>query len=397
MRNRNLLYFSGFFGNFFFERGIWILYLTSLHYSLFLIGILQSVLNLAMFLAEVPTGIICDKIGRKKSLLLGHSLIVVYLAMFLMFHDFWILLLAHVLYGVGLTFISGTDHAFLYDSLKIKGKESLYGKSIGTYNGLVIIGLAVAMAAGGYLQDISWSYVFIAGIVTQLIAIGVITQLKEIQFKENDNHMQSVGSIFLEIKDFFRLNRAFKYLILSVSIFFSITSVFYMYGQDLLNQEGIPVRDISIIFAGLSLLQAMFSFISSKPAEKYTAKRVLIATFCIIGILYCFIPLNNTYITVGAFILINALYDIIDPVSSKVINDEIPSKTRATILSIISLMTSFIMFIAFPFIGFLSDYFDNVVLLTIIGLLSIVLSLIMLISYYKQKADVSVHQEKVEL
>ncbi|WP_189328151.1 MFS transporter [Bacillus atrophaeus] len=397
MRNRNLLYFSGFFGNFFFERGIWILYLTSLHYSLFLVGILQSVLNLAMFLSEIPTGIISDKIGRKKSLLLGHSLIIIYLAMFLLFHDFWILLLAHIIYGVGLTFISGTDHAFLYDSLKTNGKEKLYGKSIGTYNGLVIVGLAIAMGAGGYLQEHSWSYVFIAGILTQLIAMAVITQLKEIQFTDSDDQMQSIGTIVNEVRDFFRLNRAFKYLVTSVSVFFAITSVFYMYGQDLLSQEGISVRDISIIFAGLSLLQAMFSFLSSKPAEKFTPRRVLITTFCIIGVLYLFIPLSSIYITVAAFVLINALYDIIDPVSSQVINNEIPAKTRATLLSIISLMTSFIMFIAFPLIGFLSDYFDTVLLLTVIGVLSILLSLFMLISFYKQKANISVQQEKVEL
>ncbi|WP_259424809.1 MFS transporter [Bacillus velezensis] len=396
MRNRNLLYFSGFFGNFFFERGIWILYLTSMNYSLFLVGILQSVLNLAMFLAEVPSGVISDRIGRKKSLLLGHFMVIIYLVMFLSFHNFIALFIAHIIYGIGLTFISGTDHAFLFDSLKEQGKEKWYGKSIGNYNGLVILGLAIAMGIGGYLQEISWSYVFIAGIVTQLIAMAVITQLTEIKFENSEHETQTVGDILKEVKDFFRLNKAFKYLVLSLSVFFAITSVFYMYGQDLLSQEGLSVRNISIIFAGLSILQALCSIFSSKPAEKFTPRRVLLLTFCIIGAAYLFIPSGSLYVTIAAFVVINALYDVIEPVSSQVVNNEIPSRTRATLLSIISLMTSLFMFIAFPFIGFLTDYFVSALLLTAIGVLSILLSLFMMLSFYKLKASVAI-QNKVEL
>lgn len=114
----------------------------------------------------------------------------------------------------------------MFDSLKEQGKEKWYGKSIGNYNGLVILGLAIAMGIGGYLQEISWSYVFIAGIVTQLIAMAVITQLTEIKFENSEHETQTVSDILKEVKDFFRLNKAFKYLVLSLSVFFAITSVF---------------------------------------------------------------------------------------------------------------------------------------------------------------------------
>lgn len=116
----------------------------------------------------------------------------------------------------------------MFDSLKEQGKEKWYGKSIGNYNGLVILGLAIAMGIGGYLQEISWSYVFIAGIVTQLIAMAVITQLTEIKFENSEHETQTVGDILKEVKDFFRLNKAFKYLVLSLSVFFAITSVLYV-------------------------------------------------------------------------------------------------------------------------------------------------------------------------
>ena len=48
------------------------------------------------------------------------------------------------------------------------------------------------------------------------------------------------------------------------------------------------------------------------------------------------------------------------------------------------------------FIGFLTDYFDSALLLTAIGVLSILLSLFMMLSFYKLKASVAI-QNKVEL
>ncbi len=150
------------------------------------------------------------------------------------------------------------------------------------------------------------------------------------------------------------------------------------------------MRHISVIFAGLSILQALCSIFSSKPAEKFTPRRVLLLTFCIIGAAYLFIPSGSLYVTIAAFVVINTLYDVIEPVSSQAVNNEIPSRTRATLLSIISLMTSLFMFIAFPFIGFLTDYFDSALLLTAIGVLSILLSLFMMLSFYKLKASVAI-------
>ncbi|WP_100374750.1 MFS transporter [Bacillus sp. FJAT-45037] len=385
MRNKNLIYITGFFGNFFFERGIWILYLLSINFTMFQVGILQAALNLSMFLMEVPSGIISDKFGRKKALLIGHSMIVVYLCIFLLSSDFYILLLGHVIFGAGLTFISGTDQAYLYDSLKTEGKEKAYGKAIGTYNAIVITALAIAIGIGGFMQELSWSYVFIGGIIAQSLAIFLLLFLKEINFKAID---ASKGEgILSELSNFFKLNTNFKFLVISFSVFFSVTSVFYMFGQEMLNNSGMLVRDIAILFAGLSILQAILSIFSYKFSEKYTAKKVLILTFSIIGALYIFIAFNNLLLTIISFVIINALYELVDPISSKVINDEIPSRMRATILSLVNLVTSLLMFILFPLMGYAADIVDSTVILSVLGVLSVITSIVTIIVFYRMKPN----------
>ncbi|MTJ79377.1 MFS transporter, partial [Turicibacter sanguinis] len=121
--------------------------------------------------------------------------------------------------------------------------------------------------------------------------------------------------------------------------------------------------------------------------DKYSSKKVLIFTFGFIGLLYLFMLINHPIIIIFAFILINSLYDLVDPISSKIINNEIPSKMRATILSLINLITSLIMFIGSLLIGYLSSFINSLVLFSIIGLLTIILSTTTLTIFYKSKSS----------
>ncbi|KGX84576.1 major facilitator transporter [Pontibacillus litoralis JSM 072002] len=380
-----MLYATGFMGNFFFERGIWILYLSSMGLSLFQIGILQSVLSATMFVMEMPTGVISDKIGRKRALLLGHIFLIFYFSVFLVSTDFWLFFLGHVFYGIGLSFISGTDQAMLYDSLKEQKLEHKYGKSIGYYNALVITALALSMAMGGFLSELSWNYVFVAGIVTQIIAMIINLFLKPPSIVESgDEGVSSIKDIVGEAKEFITFNGAFRFLVISISTFVAITSVFYMYGQELLNQQGMSVKNISLLFAGMAIIQAVVSILSPQLADRYSGKKVLIITFLTIGFLYLLIPINNIFLLVS-FIIINCMFEAVGVVSSKIINDELNSKTRATLLSLISLLDSILMFLAFPLIGFLAGYADISLILTVIGVASIIISCFTLFKFYKIK------------
>lgn len=51
--------------------GLWILYLLHRGFSLLEIGLVESVFHLTVLAAEVPTGYLADRLGRRRSLALG--------------------------------------------------------------------------------------------------------------------------------------------------------------------------------------------------------------------------------------------------------------------------------------------------------------------------------------
>lgn len=76
---------------------------------------LQALLSLAVFVGEIPTGFITDKIGYKKSIISAQitmllSRIILLLAF--VFHSIWLFVLEAVMEGIGGCLSSGTCEAY---------------------------------------------------------------------------------------------------------------------------------------------------------------------------------------------------------------------------------------------------------------------------------------------
>ena len=91
--NKNYLY--AFFKNFAFFSAVLVPFFTDWgHISIFQVQILQSWFAIWVFILEVPTGAVADKIGRKHSLTLGSSLIALATIVYGSIPSFTIFLLA---------------------------------------------------------------------------------------------------------------------------------------------------------------------------------------------------------------------------------------------------------------------------------------------------------------
>ena len=77
--------------------------------------------SLAVFLFEVPTGLLGDTIGEKKSLILGSGLTAISTLIFI-YGDTLLLYVGEIIFGIGSTFFSGPFDALLFKYCKTVGE-----------------------------------------------------------------------------------------------------------------------------------------------------------------------------------------------------------------------------------------------------------------------------------
>jgi len=91
---------------------------------------LQAVFALVILCGEVPSGLLSDLWGRKKTLLLGSTLKAVSFSLLPLWSGYEGFLFYHLTMGITLSMISGGDVALLYDSHLAAGGEKSRGTAV---------------------------------------------------------------------------------------------------------------------------------------------------------------------------------------------------------------------------------------------------------------------------
>lgn len=113
--------------------------------QLILVG---TVLELTVFLFEIPTGIVADAYSRRLSCVIGWAVIGVGFVVESTHPSFVPILIGQVLWGIGFTFTSGAFQAWIVDEVQNDeggsvGRLLLRGSQAGQLGALVAIGVAV--------------------------------------------------------------------------------------------------------------------------------------------------------------------------------------------------------------------------------------------------------------
>ena len=133
-------------------------------------------------LAEIPSGYISDRLGRKHTMLCAFvAMACAYLCAALAPHCLWLLVLFQILKGVGSALFSGTDMALLYEMMSRhghgKGDDALAQESLhifaiqGTESAVAVLGGLVAQQFG--VQAVVFAAVCPFCLGAMLCAIGI--------------------------------------------------------------------------------------------------------------------------------------------------------------------------------------------------------------------------------
>ena len=178
-RNMTLFKWDNFFGGLWPLATLVIIYFEQITHSYAWAMAVFSVCSLSTTFMEIPTGIISDRIGRKKTLIWAAVSIFICFALWALagqYQQTWMLFAGALLWGVSDALLSGTDEALMYETMEELGRpdqfDVLYAKS----NGWNQVGLGVsALLAAGVtyyfsLQTLAWLSCLLAIAADQQIA-----------------------------------------------------------------------------------------------------------------------------------------------------------------------------------------------------------------------------------
>ena len=73
------IFFYNSFSNIMLELVVWMIYLKEQGWSLAEVAMLEGIFTISQVIFEFPSGVISDKLGHKKTLLLGEIFCILYL------------------------------------------------------------------------------------------------------------------------------------------------------------------------------------------------------------------------------------------------------------------------------------------------------------------------------
>lgn len=364
--NKNIkgLYLSSFFSYMFFDRALWTIYLIERGISTVKVGIVESILHLSILLFEIPTGIVADIYGKRVSLIFSRVLYAIYAIGMMFASNFYFFSILFILMGIGSTFGSGSDTALLYDSIESEGesKEKEFIKLNGFYGSVITTGLALGMFLGGIFHIVSWKFLYALLATVQLISILPLIQIREKaanKDRTNDAN-KSFKCASVEILNHTRetLKRPlFLILTCGIILFTASINAIYIFIPIWFKDIGMSELIISSVFAIDSIVSIIVYSNVHRIENKININKLVlfppaIALVCLIAL-----PCVSKNIALILFIIINNMAIFFYPLSQALVNKRIESNQRATVLSTISFMGSFIIMILFPLMGYLSKYF----------------------------------------
>jgi MFS family permease len=346
--------------------------------------IIQAVYSLTIVLFEIPSGYIADVWGRKQTLVMGALFCFIGYMVYSFSGGFWEFLVAEILLGFGNSCISGTDTAMLYDSLVEKKQEDNYLKIEGKMTSVGNFAEAIAGVLGGFLAAINTRLPFIIQAFIALIAIPAAISLYEPKL-----HAFSQKTTFNDVLNAFRnvlfKNKKLRKNLIISSVIGASTLSMAWFVQPYFKLVNVPVALYGILWTVLNAsvgISALLAYkVESKLGENRTTNFIVFSS----TLLYLSLSYVQSVWAIALILLFYMVRGIATPVLKDYINKQIPSETRASVLSLRNLIIRGIFSTLAPFVGYLSDKFSLQTALFMAGTCFFIFSLPFLMLSTKSK------------
>ena len=316
---------------------------------------LQSFFTVMILVFEIPCGAIADYISRKFSLLLGAFSTAFAALVYGSYPNIFIFAIGEALWAFGAALISGTDQAFIYDTLRKLGREDDVSKVMARNRSFHLLGIGISAPIGSVIGahfslNLVMSLIFFPFIIATLISLTLKEPNHDLERKKKEKYFTIVKSGFTELTK----NKVLRLLAFEMIITESL--VFFLIWTYQIYLEALTVQLIffGFVSTSMTIIQILFNNVITTLEDKINNKRRFLQVYTIIpGIgfilmaLIYFIPVSIPLILIViGFGFTRSLIFV------KGMNKQIETENRATVISTINMIASLIRAIFYPLVGY---------------------------------------------
>lgn len=352
--------------------------------------IATAVSSLALFIQavlEIPTGVLSDKIGRKKTLLLSYTF---YISAGLLWawasvHDqiSW-LFCGSFLYGISNALLSGTDRALIYETMEELGEENnfdqFFSKSwMYRFLGYTFGSLFAALVTYYYpIKILAWLAV---------IPLACAMFITWFYIEPKRQKETKIVNPFKHFREAFHLMISNKKLriYLTMNMFSDGFAITMRRFDNVYFATLIPLWLVSITRT-LKQFSGVIGFFFASSFKRFGYLKVYFGCYFSSSSIRLIGLLLNNPLTPFLMSILNLFFGVSETAKTDLLQHEFSKNQRATMASIISLCSSLFSIIFMFAIGLLADAFSVWMALVISVLLRIILGFVFIKALKDEKA-----------
>ncbi len=361
------IYTSDLFSGLRITDAVWVALLAARGFSLWEIGLAESVFHVVSLLCEVPSGMAADLLGRKKTLLSGGVLTVTCNLLMAFAPNLFTICLAMGLNALAMTMFSGTFTALVYDSLKTEGREDEYIQVSANSSQISMLANAIGSLASLLKRFLGFAGFYLLsaafeGVSTAALALMEEPIVTKAQASRGKQTLRALPEQFRQlVRDSLHVLHTCPMAVklIASSALISVPSYLTkMFLQQRLVELGWPTE---LLFLPLLLggLACVAGTEIGRRVSCRSMRRLYTACALLCGVGTLLVGAAPAWGGILGMMLVQGVLEVYLLHESQKLNDAIPSDQRATLISVDSMAYSLLMIPASPLVGAVGDAFGQ--------------------------------------
>ena len=337
-RNLRLYPLFYFFHDFQLWLSLWIVFIVEdVGLSYAELGYIAPAFYVISSFGQAPAGALADRFGRVRTIRLSLLIYIVFIVWFAFSGGVWEAAIAWSLWGVAMVMLTGTDSAFLHDSLQALGRSREFELQAGRAFAVRSVAIVGATFAGGPIAgELGAQATVLLGAGATALSLVVSMGFREPpRLQTADGQTPRYLDLIREALSLCRRNPSVRYALLFAAVLMAaMVPEFYLL-QPFLREHGVEVGWLFTALQAPGRIAAVIGAVAAfSLASRFGALKAAAAMPLLVVIAWAGIAAVNHLGAIALFVVVGFVRGALTPLIEGYLNRRTPSHLRATMLSL---------------------------------------------------------------